>query len=730
MENLEPFNPPDFTDRIPKVGEEDYITAELENRIKRLLLTNDAYLKGKLEELSEKSGIDLQTLTEKDSELKELFDNINRTLSTHTQDSNTHVSLTEKQNWNQAEANQNAFSSVNAGGTVIQSNGKTAQFSILAGTDNVTISGDNAKKQVKISVSKDADTLGGKDASAFMQAKEIPSGISKLVDIKEEGFYTIYEGSTRYSDYPTFFKNLGFNYGLLEVIKNSIYIIQKLFVVPADGSSVHYAICYNNKDNNGTSGWKQITDGNAKTLDGIDSSGFFRRYRHPTGTDANTIAITGIHTCIGWKNIPREATSVDGQGTLIVINYNGFGGTLGVDNIWLKQQFISPHGMGTWTRYAFTTFVGEWVKDVTETMVSSLAHTNFYTYTPETNLNTLLAPGCYQLGSSIHAKLSLNFPLEGVGGSLRVEGNGNVRTQTFYAFAGKSNFVRVFYRHYFKNAETGEVYWSEWDEKISSQNVSNPNLLDNPDFRINQKGQNFYTASGQYTVDRWLHNTVDGFKVYFTTNGIRLDASAVSSSGTAKATLIQYIENYKKLLGKMVTISFKFDYNSEVHTKEVVIPTSEGSTKALSCVNSNRSFDIFLYYNGTDKLAFNIRMNSGKETFEWVKLELGSCPTPFVPPNPALELIKCQRHFEKVYTPICRCVFINGDVFGGAEFKVEKRIAPTVTVTANVVGETTKLPIEEIGYPSQSGFTYAKTSRQLSLDCPIYYYYEADANIY
>ena len=174
MENLEPFNPPDFTDRIPKVGEEDYITAELENRIKRLLLTNDAYLNETLKELSKKSGIDLQTLTEKDSELKELFDSINRTLAIHTQDSNTHVSLTEKQNWNQAEANQNAFSSINAGGTVIQSNRKTAQFSILAGTDNVTISGDNAKKQIKISVSGgDADTLGGIDSSGFFRRYDL-----------------------------------------------------------------------------------------------------------------------------------------------------------------------------------------------------------------------------------------------------------------------------------------------------------------------------------------------------------------------------------------------------------------------------------------------------------------------------------------------------------------------------------------------------------------------------
>ncbi len=724
MENLEPFNPPDFTDRIPKVGEEDYITAELENRIKRLLLTNDAYLNETLKELSKKSGIDLQTLTEKDSELKELFDSINRTLAIHTQDSNTHVSLTEKQNWNQAEANQNAFSSINAGGTVIQSNRKTAQFSILAGTDNVTISGDNAKKQIKISVSGgDADTLGGIDSSGFFRRYD-------LNQINIDNTTGCWSTDVSVNDGSK---------GTLppDVAWCSVrqYVSQGEHFFAQIGQDFNHAkLFYRNRYlPTGTwSDWHFAGDGgDAKTLNGLGSELFFRKYQHPTGTSANKAVQTGIHTCVGWTGLPSEAVaSADGQGTIITINYNGLGGTIGTDNLWLKQQFISPHNFGSFTRYAYGTNVGPWRKDADETVINRLAHTNFFNYTPETNLNTLLTTGCYQVGSSIYAKLSLNFPLEGVGGFLKVECNGNVRTQTYYAFAGKSNFVRVFYRHYFKNAETGEVYWSEWDEKISSQNVSNPNLLDNPDFKINQKGQNLYTASGQYTVDRWLHNTVDGFKVYFTTNGIRLDASAVSSSGTAKATLIQYIENYKKLLGKMVTISFKFDYNSEVHTKEVVIPTSEGSTKALSCVNSNRSFDIFLYYNGTDKLAFNIRMNSGKETFEWVKLELGSCPTPFVPPNPALELIKCQRYFEKVYTPICRCVYYNGNVFGGAEFKVEKRVIPTVTVTANVVGETTNLPIEEIGYPSQSGFTYAKTSRQLSLDCPIYYYYVADSEIY
>ncbi len=649
--------------------------------------------------------------------------------------------------------------------------------------------------------------------------------ITKLLDIQEAGTYFIYDGSTKYSDYPAFFKELGLNYGLLEVTKNCGHVIQKLTVVAADSTHLSSAICFINTVSNGTSGWNKINDGgNAAQLDGIDSSGFFRRYdlnqinidntlgcwstdvsindgskgtlppdvawcsvrqyvsqgehffaqigqdfnhaklfyrnrylptgtwsdwhfagdggdaktlnglglesffrryNHATNTSANQAVQTGIHTCDGWTGIPSEAVTIDTQGTIITINYNELGGTIGVNNIWLKQQFISPHNNGSFTRYVYGVNIGPWRKDADETVINRLAHTNFFNYVQNTNLNTLLTTGCYQVGSSIYAKLSLNFPLEGVGGFLKVECQGNVRTQTYYAFAGKSNFVRVFYRHYFKNAETGEVYWSEWDEKISSQNVSNPNLLDNPDFKINQRGQSSYTASGQYTVDRWLHNTVDGFKVSPVADGIQLDTRSVTSS-TTKGTLIQYIENYEALLGQTMTISVNL--GGKIYTQEVVIPTSAGSTKALSIANK---MDVFLYHNGSNRLAFNIRLNNGVNvTVKRVKLEIGSCSTPFVPPNPAEELLKCQRHYEKIYTPIFSFVFWESNIFGGAQFKVEKRTYPTVTVTANVVGETTNLPIEEIGYPSSSGFTFAKTSRQLSYDCPIYLYYTADANIY
>ena len=43
---------------------------------------------------------------------------------------------------------------------------------------------------------------------------------------------------------------------------------------------------------------------------------------------------------------------------------------------------------------------------------------------------------------------------------------------------------------------------AEEREKWNAVNYSNPNLLINPDFRINQRGLTEYTDSG-YTVDRW-----------------------------------------------------------------------------------------------------------------------------------------------------------------------------------------------------------------------------------
>ena len=54
MENLEILKPAQFSEEIKKVKEEEFITAAIENEIKRKLLNNDIFLKHLIETLEEK----------------------------------------------------------------------------------------------------------------------------------------------------------------------------------------------------------------------------------------------------------------------------------------------------------------------------------------------------------------------------------------------------------------------------------------------------------------------------------------------------------------------------------------------------------------------------------------------------------------------------------------------------------------------------------------------------
>ena len=67
------------------------------------------------------------------------------------------------------------------------------------------------------------------------------------------------------------------------------------------------------------------------------------------------------------------------------------------------------------------------------------------------------------------------------------------------------------------------------DEKAYWNTLSDKNDLDNPDFRVNQRGLSEYSTG--YTVDRWYIST-DKCKAAPETNGIRLTATATLTSNT------------------------------------------------------------------------------------------------------------------------------------------------------------------------------------------------------
>ena len=130
-----------------------------------------------------------------------------------------------------------------------------------------------------------------------------------------------------------------------------------------------------------------------------------------------------------------------------------------------------------------------------------------------------------------------------------------------------------------------------------SSRMLNPNLLINPDFRINQRAASgtISTENGilSYFVDRWV--IVDG-------------SVTINSDGTLtlNGTISQFLEN---------TIKSK-----------VTVSSSAGKAVYDEVLN-----------------AFEITGNG--DIISWAKLEYGDKATPFIPPNITEEQIKCQRYY-------------------------------------------------------------------------------------
>ena len=137
----------------------------------------------------------------------------------------------------------------------------------------------------------------------------------------------------------------------------------------------------------------------------------------------------------------------------------------------------------------------------------------------------------------------------------------------------------------------------------------NPNLLINPDFKINQRGvTGTFSETGKYFVDRW-----------------KLMAGTVTVTSDGSITLN----------GR---ISQEFETPMNTNEDGVIRSVSDGGLFALSLKE-------------IDGNIVGVQISGTNRTISWVKLEYGRYDypaTPFVPPEPATELVKCQRYFQVV----------------------------------------------------------------------------------
>ena len=176
MDNFKIKDPPEYNEILRMLETSDRARADVFNVLFEQLINNDAFL-------------------------KKFLDKVKETATEHIEDDEIHMTAQDKQTWNAkagtgtatqsaaglmsaedkqkldgidsgAEVNQNAFSKVKVGEVTITANGKTAAFTLEAGS-NITLSADNAAKKIIITANRDggnAETLDGYHAEHFAAA--------------------------------------------------------------------------------------------------------------------------------------------------------------------------------------------------------------------------------------------------------------------------------------------------------------------------------------------------------------------------------------------------------------------------------------------------------------------------------------------------------------------------------------------------------------------------------
>ena len=204
------------------------------------------------------------------------------------------------------------------------------------------------------------------------------------------------------------------------------------------------------------------------------------------------------------------------------------------------------------------------------------------------------------------------------------------------------------------------------------QNLSNPNLLINGDFRVNQRGQTVYeapTGAATYTVDRWFISNKR--KITVNDGYITLESTIDGST----AYINQRIEGLKWGDGKAYTVSANID--GQVKTMTLI----NDGTAHSKVFEDGIGLAFGLATGMTDIITISVGYEAGGTGINiyWVKLEQGSVATPFVPRPYAEELAICQRYYVKLLGNFGGGNINGKYVYVSVATPTSLRIAPTIS---------------------------------------------------
>lgn len=202
-------------------------------------------------------------------------------------------------------------------------------------------------------------------------------------------------------------------------------------------------------------------------------------------------------------------------------------------------------------------------------------------------------------------------------------------------------------------------------EREKWNQVSNPNLLHNWDFRapVNQNNVTSWTTG--YGIDRWL-NAVG--------SNINVDSGCLTLNATSVLTQIVPPEMVQRVVGKLVTISC-VDTDGVVYSGSGIYPASGTTT----IVFDNTALRSYIPSSNNAAVQFLAKQTKNIVT---VKLELGSVSTLAndPPADYGEQLALCQRYqFNNVSWFRVRATQLNADnIDFFVPLPVSMRISPTV----------------------------------------------------
>lgn len=248
--------------------------------------------------------------------------------------------------------------------------------------------------------------------------------------------------------------------------------------------------------------------------------------------------------------------------------------------------------------------------------------------------------------------------------------------------------------------------------------TSNFNLLDNPDFKINQRGKTEYSAldGAIYGVDRW--KCCGKSICALNDNGLKIACG--EDNATAHSFIIQVVENGECYAGKDIT--FSVDVSEMTATAGMISIWANDTHVAYSAFNST-GLVVVTATVPADTTSLHVRIDGARtgallnqySIIKNAKLEIGSIATLFSPPVPAIELTKCQRYYRqyKRITAMGVPTIADGMIITSTTASVvlalnSMRITPTITMegtlyinTGAYIGEAA-IPVTEISGTSWS----------------------------